>query len=152
MPLSLSALQRYGGPCLLPYLAVAGDCAVRYAWVMFVYCRSIAVYARILDKLFFPLFTAGVCYWDRIPLLFCPSHTIVPMCDSPVARRIRRRRRMASVLALQGIATYSPIRDWEKREERNRVRREQRRRRRAAGLRRLRWVVEVPVHLHVPQH
>ena len=51
---------------------------------------------------------------------------------------------MATLLSYSadwGIAAYSPIRDWEKREERNRVRRE-RRRMGAAGLRRLRRVVK----------
>ena len=51
-----------------------------------------------------------------------------PMTNSPIARRVRRHRRGASYRALRGIQNYSPICDWERRNQRNQISRKRHRR------------------------
>ena len=50
------------------------------------------------------------------------------MSDSPIGHKVRRHRHLASYRALREIQEHSPIQDYERRNERNRIRRNRRRR------------------------
>ena len=122
--------------CLLD-LVVAGDRVIGMEWCAYVYFTETLPSIRTLTK---PIinnkqfsYSRCCCWCSLVSVSFPPTSSaepwvvlptgalVYPMSDSPIGRRVSIHRRTASHRAFHGIQQYSPIWDWERREERNRI-------------------------------